>query len=130
MSVFLYLQGVFGSMDIGYNIATNLFRGESGGDMNYWLGLLVGITIPFVVILWMFSAEICKSLEVQDNYDITKNPYGDRNKLTSGEKSIDYWMVALFVLFIYGFVGVLYTIGSMDKKMNTVVFMVFMGILI
>jgi hypothetical protein len=130
MSVFLYLQGVFGSMDIGYNIATNLFRGESGGDMNYWLGLLVGITIPFVVILWMFSAEICKSLEVQDNYDITKNPYGDRNKLSSGEKSIDYWMVALFVLFIYGFVGVLYTIGSMDKKMNTVVLMIVMGILI
>ena len=130
ISVFLYLQGILGSFDIGYNIATGLFKGESGGDLNYWIGLLVGVTLPFFIIMIMFSSEICKALTQEEHYDITKNPYGDETGVSKQEKRMDYWIVTLFVLFIYGFIGVLYTIGAVDKKMNNLILLIVMGILV
>ncbi len=130
ISVYLYVQGVFGSMDIGYNVATNLFKGESSNDIGYWTGLLFGVSLPFIIIMIMFQTAICSSLEKQDHWDITKNPFGDKTTLSNDQKKLDYWMVALFILFIYGFIGVLYTIGAMDKKMNWLILSIVIGILV
>lgn len=130
ISVYLYVQGVMSSMDVGYNVATNLFKGESSSDIQFWLGSLVGIAIPFAAILAMFSAEICKSLMSEDRWEIQNNPYGEKQNLSNEEKKMDYWMMALFVLFIYGFVGVLYTIGSIDKKANWLVSAIIFGVLL
>ncbi len=121
VSMFLYFQGVFGSLDIGYNVATNLFRGETGSNISYWVGLLLGIAIPFLIIFILFAEEICKGLRRQDHYDITNNPFGVKEAPTVEQKNMDYMMVTLFILFIYGFIGVLYTVGSMDKRMNSMI---------
>lgn len=130
LSIFIFIQGFFGSFDIGYNIATSLFRGESSGDIQYWLGILIGVSIPFVIILSMFGNELCKTMKKLDYYDITNNPYGDNKMNAIGKSYIDYSMVALFVIAIYGFVGILYTIQMMDKKMNWLVLSVVMGSLL
>ncbi len=121
LSMFLFFQGLFSSMDVGYNVATNLFRGNTGSNVSYWAGLLFGIAIPFLIILYIYSNEICKGLKRQDHYDITKNPFGTKEAPSIEEKNMDYMMIALFILFIYGFIGVLYTIGSMDKQMNSMI---------
>ncbi len=121
LSMFLYFQGLFSSIDIGYNVATNLFKGDVGNNIGYWAGLLFGIAIPFLIILSLFSDEICKGLKRQNHFDITNNPFGTKEAPTTEEKNMDYMMVALFILFIYGFIGVLYTIGSMDTKFNGMV---------
>ena len=130
ISVYLYVQGVMSSMDVGYNVATNLFKGESSSDIKFWAGSLFGIAIPFAAILGMFSAEICKSLMSEDRYEIQNNPYGEKKNISNSERQMDYWMVALFILFIYGFVGVLYTIGSIDKKANWLISAIIFGVLL
>lgn len=129
ISIYLYVQGIMSSMDVGYNVATNLFKGESSSDIKFWLGSLFGISIPFVSILFMFGSEICKSLMTEDRWEIHNNPYGEKVNLSNEEKKMDYWMVGLFILFIYGFVGVLYTIGSIDKKLNWLIGLIVFGVL-
>jgi hypothetical protein len=129
LSMFLFFQGLFSSMDVGYNIVTNLFRGTSGSSISYWGGLLFGIAIPFLIILSLFSKEICKGIKRQEHYDITQNPFGTKESPKTYEKNMDYMMIALFVLFIYGFIGVLYTVGSMDKQMNSMVLFLTISIL-
>lgn len=121
LSMFLFFQGLFSSIDVGYNVASNLFKGDTGNNVSYWAGLLFGIAIPFLIILSIFSDEICKGLKRQNHFDITNNPFGTKEAPTVEEKNMDYMMIALFILFIYGFIGVLYTIGSMDSKLNGMV---------
>ncbi len=118
LSMFMFFQGLFSSLDVGYNVSANLFRGDTGSNISYWAGLLFGIAIPFLIILSIFSDEICKGLKRQNHYDITNNPFGTKEAPSTQEKNMDYMMIALFILFIYGFIGVLYTIGSMDKNLN------------
>lgn len=130
ISVYLYVQGIMSSMDVGYNVATNLFKGESSSGINFWIGSLVGVAIPFAAILAMFSAEICKSLMSEERYEIQNNPYGEKQNISNSERKMDYWMMALFVLFIYGFMGILYTIGSIDKKANWLVSAIIFGVLL
>ncbi len=129
ISIYLYLQGIMSSLDVGYNIATNLFKGESSSGVSYWGGLLFGISLPFLYIMFVFGSEICKSLASEDRWEITNNPYGEKESLGNQEKKMDYWMVMLFILFIYGFVGVLYTIGTIDKKMNWLIGLIIFGVL-
>jgi uncharacterized ion transporter superfamily protein YfcC len=130
LSMFLFFQGLFSSIDVGYNVASNLFKGNTGNNLSYWAGLLFGIAIPFLIILSIFSDEICKGLKRQNHFDITKNPFGTKEAPTVEEKNMDYMMIALFILFIYGFIGVLYTVGAVDKKMNNLILLIVMGILV
>ncbi len=130
LSIYLFIQGVFGSMDIGYNIVQNLFRSEVGNDMGYWTGLLLGVAIPFILTVSIFADEICKTLEKQNKIDITNNPYGSEDK-PEQSKSLDYMMVVFFVLVIYGFMGVLYQFGSTgNTKFNAFNLFIIMGVLI
>ncbi len=130
LSIYLFVQGVFGSMDIGYNIVQNLFRSEVGNDMGYWAGLLIGVAVPFIFTVSIFADEICKTLEKQNKIDITNNPYGSEDK-PEQSKNLDYMMVVFFVLVIYGFMGVLYQFGSTgNTKFNAFNLFIIMGVLI
>ncbi len=131
LSIYLFVQGVFGSMDIGYNIVQDLFSGEVGKDMGYWSGLLIGIAIPFILTVSIFADEICKTLDKQNKIDITNNPYGTTDENKEQSRSLDYMMVVFFVLVIYGFMGVLYQFGSTgNTKFNAFNLFIIMGVLI
>ncbi len=123
ITMYILIQGFFSSMDVGYNIATSLFR-TGGTDVSYWTGILVGVAIPFIIFMFIFTSYVCKSLDQQNRLEITNNPFGTPEKVSASDRKMDIWMVVLFILFIYAFIGVLFTIRGLDKKMVFVVVLI------
>ena len=131
VSIYLLVQGFFGSVDVGFNIATNLFSGNVGNDVGYWAGIFIGVAIPFIIIMAMMGTELCKTMDKMDHINITENPYGDDKKILKTERTFDYSMLIIFIFFICLLMCVLYVSATnLDKKFNTFVLFIVLGVLL
>jgi hypothetical protein len=109
ISMYILVSGFFGSMDL----TVNIFRGiekNSNADYQYWIGLLLGLATPIIVLCVMYSTIVCKNLTFLEKYDISTNPYGKKEEIPSDLKKFDIVTLVLFILLIYAFVAVLFTI--------------------
>ena len=109
ISMYILVSGFFGSMDLSINI----FRGiekNSNADYQYWIGLLIGLAAPIIILCCTYSAIVCKNLTFLEKYNITLNPYGKKEDIPSDLKKFDIVTLVLFILLIYAFVAVLFTI--------------------
>lgn len=110
LSIYLGLTGFFGSIDLGPNIF-NAIESNSKFNLSYWIGLLLGLSIPIIVLCTVLSKEICANLNNLEKYEITNNAYGnDKKNVSSSAKNFDILTLVLFIFLIYGFVAVLFTI--------------------
>ena len=122
LSIYLGLTGFFGSIDLGPNIF-NAIESNSKFNISYWVGLLLGLSIPIIVLCTILSREICTNLSDLEKYEITNNAYGnDKKNVSSSAKAFDILTLLLFIFLIYGFVAVLFTIkkGAFSSIMYTI----------
>ena len=113
ISIYLLITGFVGSMDIASNIFICIAK-RSESTMMYWVGILIGLAIPVIVLCIVFKNIVCKSISVMESYNITDNSYGEKDQKRINEinsaSSFDILILVLFILLIYGFVAVLFTI--------------------
>ncbi len=109
ISVFLFLNGFFGSLDFCSNIFM-LIQEKSGNSWQYWIGILVGLFLPFFVLLIAYSIIVCKNLNDLEKMEITSDPYGIKNQIKSELKAFDIVTLMLFLFLFYALVAVLFTI--------------------
>jgi hypothetical protein len=108
MSMYLLFGGIFGSIDIVSNIF-NIITESSKNNISYWVGLLIGIIIPVIVLILSYINTIKKSRSTE-NYEITTSSEGVQNTISTSAQNIDYMTLALFILLIYALIAVLFTI--------------------
>jgi len=113
ITMYLLISGFVGSMDLATNIFV-LIAKRSESSITYWVGILVGLSIPIIVLCTVFSYIVCESISVMESYNITNNAYGEKDEKRINEiknsSSFDILILVLFILLIYGFVAVLFTI--------------------
>ena len=111
ITIYLLINGFFGSLDLSANIFS-IIEKNSTFDIGYWIGLLIGLTLPVILICIFFKKIACNNLNNLNKYEITNNQYGIQNTLNETNVSLDYSILILFVLFIYAFAAALLTIKS------------------
>jgi hypothetical protein len=113
ITIYLLITGFVGSMDMASNIFVCIAK-RSESTIMYWVGILIGLAIPVTVLCIVFKNIVCKSISVMESYNITDNPYGEKDQKRINEinsaSSFDILILVLFILLIYGFVAVLFTI--------------------
>lgn len=109
LAIFLFLNGFFGSLDFCSNLFM-LIQEKSGNSWQYWTGILVGLFIPFFVLIIAYSTIVCKNLADLEKLEITTDPYGQKNTIPSELKAFDIVTLMLFLFLFYGLVAVLFTI--------------------
>jgi hypothetical protein len=109
ISIYLFLNGFFGSLDFCSNLFI-LIESKSGGSLLYWVGILIGIFIPFAVLVGVYSAIVCKNLTDLEKLEITSDPYGIKNTIPTDLKAFDVITLILFLFLFYALVAVLFTI--------------------
>lgn len=109
LTMYFFISGFFGSLDIVVNVFS-LIEKNSQLSYSYWAGLLLGLALPVIILCIIYSKIVCKNLSDLENYDITNNAYGQKNNIDSELKNFDLLILVLFILLIYAFVAVLFTI--------------------
>jgi hypothetical protein len=109
ITMYYLISGFFSSFDVTANVI-NIIQKNSSSTISYWLGVLFGIAIPFIVIGKQYNSFTSSNLSQLEKYNITSNSQGVPNSISDDKKNIDYTTLTLFILLIYGFVGVLFTI--------------------
>lgn len=110
ISIFFGIYGFFGSLDVAGNIFSEIEKTKQ--DLYYWVGLLIGLALPFILMTYLLKNIICTNLNELEEYNITNNAYGVKNTadISSSSKKIDIATLILFIFLIYAFVAVLFTI--------------------
>lgn len=112
VTIFLFINGLFGSMDIVGNVF-NVIEKNSSMTPSYWGGLLIGLAIPVILLCIFYSQIVCGSLKDLEKYNITnkeENPNGVPETVPSSLKNLDITMIVLFIFVIYCFTAILFTI--------------------
>ena len=109
ISMYFGVSGLFGSMDVVGNIF-NAIDKKITFTASYWAGLLIGLTIPIVILCASYASIVCSNLTDLEQYEITNNAYGIQSTISGSVKRFDYLILSLFIFLIYAFVGVLFTI--------------------
>ena len=109
VTMYFFLSGLFGSLDISSNIFS-LIEKNSELSYSYWSGLLIGLALPIIILCVVYSKIVCKNLADLEKYDIVTNAYGEKSEIRSELKNFDILTLVLFILLIYAFVAVLFTI--------------------
>ena len=109
ITIYLLVSGFFASMDLATNIFDIISR-SSNLNYEYWIGILLGIIVPIIILCYLYSTIVCKNLSDLEKYEITKNTYGVKNPIPSDLKNFDIMTLILFIFLIYAFVAVLFTI--------------------
>jgi hypothetical protein len=126
MTMYFLISGLFGSLDIASNIINLVQNNSEYNSVMYWIGILIGLLIPIGSIYISYLKEISTNLESLNKEDITNNPYGSINNVpTNKEKNTDYLTLLLFILVIYSFVGVLFTIKK--SSFNNLIYTILIG---
>jgi len=109
ISMYLFVSGFFASLDLTSNIFDSV---SSSSELNYtyWIGLLLGIIAPILILFFTYSALISKNITNLDSYDITDNAYGIKNQISSNLQKFDVMTLLLFIFLIYAFIALLFTI--------------------
>jgi hypothetical protein len=108
--MFLLISGFFSSIDLIRAIFGKLEK-TNKNTIFYWIGLLFGLSIPMIILVIVYSILVLTNVSTLEKYEITDDPLG-QNKVdvTNEKKSLDIASVMLFIVLIYAFVAVLFTI--------------------
>ena len=113
LSMYLFVSGFFGSMDLATNIFSVIDK-EIKFTSPYWIGLLIGLALPVIVLCVVYSKIVCKNLDDLNSLEITNNPTGIKSNNQPSNSPIlrnfDILTLCLFVLLLYAFVAALFTI--------------------
>ena len=110
ITLYLLIYGFFGSLDLASNIFS-IIEKNSTFNVGYWVGLLLGLSLPIILICIFYSRIVCNNLNELNKFEITKDPYGIQNP-NPNNINLDYSILILFTLFIYAFAAALLTIKS------------------
>jgi len=109
LSIYLFLNGFFGSLDFCSNLFI-IIESKSGGSLQYWAGILIGIFIPFIVLVGVYSTIVCKNLTDLEKLEITTDSYGIENTIPNDLKAFDLITLILFLFLFYALIAVLFTV--------------------
>ncbi len=110
LTMYYLVSGFFSSFDVCANVINSIQK-DSSTAVAYWIGLLSGISVPMLILAITYNQISKWNLEDLNKYEITQNAEGIKNNdITENDKQIDYITLTLFILLIYGFIGVLFTI--------------------
>ena len=109
LSFYLFMNGFFGSLDVGMNIFS-IIDSTSDSSVTYWCGILFGLIVPFIFLCSVYGTIVCNNLSDLEKYEITNNSYGVKNKIESDIKNFDLGILVLFLFLLYALVAVLFTI--------------------
>lgn len=124
LTIYFLTQGFFSSFDVCGNIV-NLVNNNYSQGWVYWIGLFMGLLIPVLILASLFVANVCGSISSLDKINITENPGGIDDKIPLGFKRLDSGILLLFLLFLYGFVAVIFTIKR--ESVGNTFYMVIIG---
>jgi len=124
LTIYFLTQGFFSSFDVCGNIV-NLVNSNYSQGWVYWIGLFMGLLIPVLILASLFIANVCGSISSLDKINITENPGGVDDKIPLGFKRLDNGILLLFLLFLYGFVAVIFTIKR--ESLGNTFYMVIIG---
>lgn len=109
MTVYYLVSGLFSSMDLGANIINCVQKSKPSG-LSYWCGIFIGLISFAIILITTYQNNVSVNLNQSEKDNITYNPYGVKNKINDSKKSIDYSILTIFILIIFGFVALLFTI--------------------
>ena len=115
ITIYLLVNGFFSSLDLGANIFKEIIS-SMNSTASYYIGLLLGLAIPIVILCSVYNHIICNNLAELEKYDITNDPYGIKNLIDKKEKQFDKGVLVIFILLIYVLVGLLFTLDY--KKLS------------
>lgn len=127
VAIYLGITGFLGSFDLGGNIFNIIEKKSKSIDISFWIGLLVGLIIPVIILSSCYAYVVCKNLKDLNKYDITNNSYGILYSISSQLKNFDILTLVLFIFLIYALVGVLFTIRR--SSFSYVVYCLIIGII-
>jgi len=112
ITMFLLINGVFSSMDLVRSIFGKLEK-TNKNTIFYWIGILIGISVPMLVLIIVYVGVVMNNISNLENYEITNDPYpylSGKQSVGNDKKSLDISGIFLFIILIYAFVAVLFTI--------------------
>lgn len=121
ITMYFLVSGFFSSFDIAANIMS-LIQKDSDYSYKYWIGILIGLLVPVIFLTTTYTFQIKQNLNELQKNEITNNPYGIQSTIPQNNISIDYLTLILYILLIYAFVAVLFTIkkGSFNNLIYTI----------
>jgi hypothetical protein len=106
ITIYLLLSGFFSSLDIGCNILDKI----SEVSVVYWVGLLLGLALPFIILIVLFQKSFCENIVGDNKYEITTTPDGQKVTVSDQNRSLDYSLIIIFIAVIFGFTALLFTV--------------------
>ena len=130
LSIYLFLNGFFGSLDFSMNLFA-LIEKNSESSIQYWIGILLGLFIPFGLLIGNYSAVICHNLSDLENNEITNDPYGVKNNISNKDKTFDIITLILFLFLLYCLVAVLFTVkrSSLGSTIYSIIVCIILSII-
>lgn len=125
ITIYLLISGFFSSLDFATNVFS-IIESNSTFSYSYWIGLLIGLALPMIILCIVYTKIVCKNLSDIEKYQLynesvasDNNPYGNKKTIPSDAKNFDLLTLILFILLIYAFVAVLFTIkkNALSKPM-------------
>jgi len=124
LSMYFLVQGFFSSFDVASNVV-NVIENNSSRSIWYYIALLAGVAVPVIILCLMFVRSVCQSLESVEKYNITENPEGTKETIASGFKKVDYSVLFLFIILVYGFVFVLFSVKR--ESVGNIIYLCLIG---
>jgi len=124
ITMYFLVSGFFSSFDIAANIMS-LVQKDSDYSYKYWFGILIGLLVPVLFLTTTYTYQIKQNLNDLLKNEITNNPYGVESTITETSINIDYLTLILYILLIYAFVAVLFTIKK--SSFNNLIYTILTG---
>ena len=124
LSMYFLIQGFFSSFDVASNML-NVIEDNASKSIYYYIALFAGVSVPVIILCILFVRSVCDTLESVEKYNITNNPEGKKEEIGSGFKRIDYSVLILFILLIYAFVFVLFSVKR--EAVGNLLYMIIIG---
>jgi len=124
ITMYFLISGFFSSFDIAANIMS-LVQKDSDYSYKYWFGILIGLLVPVLFLTTTYTYQIKQNLNDLLKNEITNNPYGVESTITETSINIDYLTLILYILLIYAFVAVLFTIKK--SSFNNLIYTILTG---
>ena len=118
LTIYLLIYGFFSSLDICVNVLNSI----KDISVNYWLGLLAGLVVPFIILTWQFSDVLCNKIASDKKYNITTSATGTPVTISGENKTLDYSMISIFLIAIFAFTALLFTLKK-DQLGEKIYFM-------
>jgi hypothetical protein len=69
ITIYLFVNGIFSSLDLVGNIFA-IIEKNSSMSLEYWIGLLIGLAIPIIVLCSLFVGMVCETIGETEKYMI------------------------------------------------------------